>query len=165
MKREKVQPNDFATAEEYYNASTSRKGCSNRYSQTLNIKDVYKVSGSNVPYNVFNEVFIELCRTIRGLLAKGHTVQIPYFGYIQFRECNPTRGIDFKKMMENKFTANEEAQTARHRVPSISIVFANKKGAAGHKRLFDARFLPMQYLVAELKNHLYGTNYYVHPYD
>lgn len=172
--KKKIEPLEGETLEEYIKRQQSRKGSPNRYKSTISLKEIYNRSSfkNSLSYKDFALIFNETCKIIRTLLVKGHSVSLPYFGTLETRygeRVSPVdpREIDFKKILKIKYDEANNIQnsneTWKHQnLPVVAILLTNK--ACKVPKISRARFCPQKYLVREIKNMVFGTNYYVHPY-
>lgn len=174
-RKKKIEPLREETLEEFIKRQQSRKGIKNKNSDTLSFKEIYKELPfkKSIPYSDYMKIVNETCKTMRSLLVKGHNVVIPYFGTLESRFTErkniDNREINYKKLLEYMFNKkneniNVEQETYKHRfsLPMISIVLTSK--GKNLTKIHSARFCPMKYLIRELKNILFGTEYYVEPY-
>lgn len=174
MERKKIEPIENETLEDYIKRQQSRKGTKNKNLDTLSFKEIYKELPfkKSISYADYMAIVNETCKTMRSLLVKGHNVVVPYFGTLETR-FTERKNIDNREINYRKFLAyvfnkkngnnNVEQEAYKHNdLPMISIVLTNK--GKNLTKIHSARFCPMKYVVRELKNILFGTEYYVEPY-
>ena len=173
MGGKKIEPLSGETLEEFVRRQQSRKGIKNKNLDTLSFKEIYKELPfkKSISYADYMAIVNETCKAMRSLLVKGHNVVVPYFGTLETRfteRKNDNREIDYKKLLEYVFNEKNgnidvEQEAYKHNnLPMISIVLTNK--GKNLTKIHSARFCPMKYVIRELKNVLFGTEYYVYPY-
>lgn len=169
-RKKKIEPLKEETLEEYIKRQQSRKGTKNKNLDTLSFKEIYKELPfkKSISYSDYMSIVNETCKTMRSLLVKGHNVVVPYFGTLEPRFTERKKIINYRKLLEYVFNEkngnNVEQETYKHNsLPMISIVLTSKCCGLNPK-IHSARFCPMKYVVRELKNILFGTEYYVEPY-
>ena len=169
MMKNKVQPTDFKTAEEYRKAMQSRKGSTDRRKPTVTLRDIYAASDCEMSFKDWKNLIDLLHKAMREIIVKGNSIPIPFFGILEYaeKECQvkhwetsdgrkftrDQRHIDFNKFLENEFRqahGEENLETAKRNGKKLVI-----------KALFASyfKFIPMKYMVRELKNNILGTEY------
>ena len=175
MDKKRIQPTDFDNAEDYIKAKTSRKGCPTKRNPTVTLRDIFKESDCKMEFKDWKKLICLLHKAMRELIVKGHNIPIPFFGTLEYAErqsgvkhrvtkdgqtkfLNDYRMMNYNQLLRNQFQEAKGDDSGQAYKKNGKFVWINLKQNV-HPRRFH--FYAMKYMLRELENNLYGTNYII----